>query len=126
MTIADRVHYNAETSRDLAQILRSLLGRHMELGQKPVRCAGWRCSQDESGLWTRTKTLNNASGEALTLTQRFIPGGPGVMGSEEADIDAATESIKSVYGPEGNRDFFVNETPPKLVHLDGFWIDGPR
>jgi len=123
ITISDRVHWNAQASADVARLLRAQLGRHLELTRGPVGCSGWQCQKDSGGQWTRTRTLNNAAGEPMTLTQRFIPGGPGVMGSEEHDLDAATTSIKSVYGEEGSRDFFVNETPPKVVHLDDFWID---
>ena len=123
LTIDDRVHWNAAASKDVARLLRSRLGRYMELQKKPARCAGWTCSQEPSGHWTRKRRLTNPSGEVMTITQRYIPPGPGVMGSEEADLVSATESIQSVYGPEGTRDFFVNETPVKVVHLDGFWID---
>ena len=123
ITIGDRIHWNAEASADVARLLRAKLGRHMEITRGPVRCSGWQCTQDKQGRWTRTKTLTNAAGDPMTITQRFIPSGPGVMGSEEADLVAATTSIKSVYGDEGTRDFFVNETPPQVVHLDGFWID---
>jgi formylglycine-generating enzyme required for sulfatase activity len=123
ITISDRVHWNAQASADVARLLRAQLGRHLEITRGPVGCSGWECSQSKNGQWTRTRTLRNAAGEPMTLTQRFIPAGPGVMGSEEADLVAATTSIQSVYGAEGTRDFFVNETPPQVVHLDGFWID---
>ena len=123
ITISDRVHWNPEASKSVAELLRSRIGRHLEVLRGPVNCAGWTCTEDDAGLWTRTRTLKNAAGEPITITQRYIPPGPGVMGSTEADILAATESIQSVYGPEATRDYFVNETPPQVVHLDGFWID---
>ncbi len=123
LTLDDRVHWNARTSADVARLLRSTLGRHMDILRGPVSCGAWTCQQDERGRWTRTRELSNPTRETLTVVQRYIPPGPGVMGSEEADIEAAVASIQSVYGPEATRDYFMNETPPHVVGLDGFWID---
>lgn len=127
ITLQDRVHWNAQTSADVARLLRSALGRELTITRGPPGCEGWTCQETAPGAWTRTREQRNPAGELLTSAQRFVPPGPGVMGSEEADLQAAVASIRGVYGTEtpetGFRHYFMNETPPQVVHLDGFWVD---
>lgn len=59
----------------------------------------------------------------MNIAQVYVPPGAGFMGPTEEDLKSATASIKSVYGPQATREYFLNETPAQVVYLDGFWID---
>jgi formylglycine-generating enzyme required for sulfatase activity len=52
----------------------------------------------------------------------YVPGGDFLMGSTEAEIDAAVsqcEQVRTVC----TRSFYEHETPQHAVTLDGFWMD---
>ena len=124
----DGIHWTPLGTKKVAMILRAMLGRKLEALKPPSECSAkseaggvWECRQND-GVWARSRKIQSP-GIKFDLEQVYIPPGAGFMGPTELDLQSATASIKSVYGPKATRDFFMNETPAHVVYLDGFWID---
>lgn len=64
------------------------------------------------------RAIRRRDGKKMLL----VPAGEFVMGSTEAEIDAAFQSAKKYY-PDAQKAWFENESPRQRVWLDGFYMD---